>query len=1009
MNQAYDAWYLGDGPRTIELLESLVPRNEHTEDLRHFEWHYLWRLTSTTREAKRFQSDYLGENYRGISCVAVSPDGKVLAWATGSNVIRVVNLINGETRFERTADNSWINCVRFSPDGRQLATGGIDDRVRIWNAKSGELEREIELHSRKEVLSGCTWLEYSPDGSCVAVAGASGTVTLWNASTGKLLNRFDDHDGPVSSIDFSPDANRLFTVGADGQLCRWDLKTGDSSTIDQHGRHFTGVRISPDGKWLAVGTWDGIIRLWTAHDERFAATFRGHDGLIRSLAFSRDSKLLVSGGQGGHLAVWDLTTGTQKERVRIFDGPVSSLCFLPGDQQLVASTAGKAVLIDANSGQQRATFDGPSYKLKGRRGGWSFAVTSDEKYLAVSDGLRIKTWNLETGFEEASLAVAPWHFRITLSPNDRWLVVNGYGRNGKEPDVKVVDLFTGASLDHLQGRGHGAFSRDGSRFATGDIQKPRIRIIDVDSGDLIQEVDTPFSEPRVIEFVGDDRLVSVTNITTTGVGNYQVTLWDLVSGTAIRTIEPVRNSTSTRELIRRIQLSSPDGSKLLTVQSEGTLRVWSTRDGCHLSEFQVPTGVVSAASFSADGNQLAVGTMQGDLYLFDTLGNAKRQFVRLHLDEIATIEFSHDGNQIVTSGADNIVRVWDLQSDGDPAALLGHQQGIIGTRIVSNGESLISVGRDCMARLWDLADTRLPRELSDPPAGPVKSLAFSPDGTELAAGGREVRRWSMPGGEPIASRDDGSNSLPNKILFYDRHQRLFVTSLRWEPPYDIPLQTPGSKDPTYLKGHSDIVKSISLSASGTRLATAALLDGVVRVFDTSTGNLLTMLDSGDEQPVLAVEFSPHDRRIAVSAFPWIEIWDWKIPRRSGVLRAPDNIDAMPNIRFSRDGRYLVGGTFGGLIVVWDVDSESVVSTINDRPAVSWSFAFSPDGQRLASAEIGSKAIRLWETTTGNLVGQIPVDGGVRAIEFSPTEDTLAYSTGDGRIVLCESGRSQGSE
>ena len=95
--------------------------------------------------------------------------------------------------------------------------------------------------------------------------------------------------------------------------------------------------------------------------------------------------------------------------------------------------------------------------------------------------------------------------------------------------------------------------------------------------------------------------------------------------------------------------------------------------------------------------------------------------------------------------------------------------------------------------------------------------------------------------------------------------------------------------------------------------------------------------------------------------------------------------------------------------MWDVDSESVVSTINDRPAVSWSFAFSPDGQRLASAEIGSKAIRLWETTTGNLVGQIPVDGGVRAIEFSPTEDTLAYSTGDGRIVLCESGRSQGSE
>jgi WD40 repeat protein len=117
--------------------------------------------------------------------------------------------------------------------------------------------------------------------------------------------------GPSLNVAFNPDGRWLVTGGEDNTIKVWDVETGRLMwTLPGHTGDVYAVAVSPDGRWVASGGEDSTVKVWDARNEyRLARSFRGHTGLVASLAFASTpgGLRLISGSRDHTVKVWDVT------------------------------------------------------------------------------------------------------------------------------------------------------------------------------------------------------------------------------------------------------------------------------------------------------------------------------------------------------------------------------------------------------------------------------------------------------------------------------------------------------------------------------------------------------------------------------------------------------------------------------------------------------------------------------------------------------------------------------
>ena len=267
-----------------------------------------------------------------VTCVAISPDGSLLAVARNA-VIELADLASGDALRLLSGHTRPVNGVAFSPDGTLLATASTDSTARIWDTTTGQARTTLTGHN-----GAVTGVAFSPDGTLLATASYDHTARIWDTATGQARTTLTGHNGAVNGVAFSPDGTLLATASTDGTARIWDTATAQArTTLTGHNSPVTGVAFSPDGTLLATASYDHTARIWDTATARPAppspATTAGD-----RVAFSPDGTLLATASDDHTARIWDTATGQARTTLTGHNGPVTGVAFSP-DGTLLATAS----------------------------------------------------------------------------------------------------------------------------------------------------------------------------------------------------------------------------------------------------------------------------------------------------------------------------------------------------------------------------------------------------------------------------------------------------------------------------------------------------------------------------------------------------------------------------------------------------------------------------------------------------------------------------------------------
>ncbi|MCQ4043324.1 TIR domain-containing protein [Streptantibioticus rubrisoli] len=631
---------------------------------------------------------------------------------------------------------------------------------------------------------------FSPHRDLLAAAVGRG-VTLYDSTDSRVLARLTAPRGVAPGLAFSPD-DRLLAVGdRAGDLRLYDVTSAARPTLlvsaNTGGSSVRCLAFTPDSRSLVVGLDDALAEVFDVSHPRtprriavFAQSAQSVDGL----SISPDGRLLAMGGERDSVGLWDLSEPRRPAIVARLTGSPDALAFSPDGHLLAVGGQDDAVRLwdvtDPAHARQDASISGQPLSV------CSLAFSHDGATLAVgSSGGDIQLWSASDPLHPAPGARLTGHTspiaQLAFSRDDRTLASASTDGTPSAPDggdngsVRLWNV-DGPSLSSAQTALASVASSVPAFSRTGDI---------LATGFPTTLWDTSGQRPRSLTTLGmfgqGGQAVSFSPDGGTIATGSPVVMWDVRDPAHPHDLTPGNQVSAYAASV----VFNPAGS-LLAVGGT-SVQLWDVRDRhrpTRLATLKDATSRGQDVAFRRDGRILATRDHAGAVQLWD-VGSAAEPVLRASFKParsmVTALAFSSDGRTLITGSTGGTVATWDVREVDHPrqlAAPTGHVGEVGGIAYDPRAPLAASGGADGSMLLWDMSDPTHPAVLAKLAAGDsyvAASLAFSPNGAELAAAGAsKVQIWDIRTADilqrlcaqsPVISPDQWRQYLPQ--MAYD--------------------------------------------------------------------------------------------------------------------------------------------------------------------------------------------------------------------------------------------------
>lgn len=797
---------------------------------------------SSIKQARQVVWQPLPPGLNPIYSVAMTRDGRLAACGR-SNQVFVYDLATrqfvtrladeslnppGSPQSTGAAHRATVQSLAFSPDGMRLASGSFRE-LKIWRR-----EDVLDTPRKGDPALGAVVAVLSADGKQVVCADKQGALHVLDAAGGKVLKTIPTGlQGGMTLLSLSADATKAAAYGTDGSLSLWNLD---------------------DGRRIA-----------------------GKEGLVgvRTLAWTRDGKAIVTGGEDKVVRLWSLPAGEKAEFVA-------------------------------------------SKELKGLTGAITSIETGTDLLIAATADGKVQSWTMPDANPIRELAI-PGVVALGLSSDSKRLAA---GR--ADGVVQVWDLAAGKPLIELSGdaetNAHVAslewvVAAEGLEAAFQKQEAARIEAQSKALDELLKKANETIATVRK-DLVDKENALKQAADAKEAAQKAEAALADEVAKA------PGGKPDASLE---KSQKDAQDKLRAAALAESAALAAFKARD-IHLKDAEAEAQNYSAAQFQnksavAAANAAAVKAKEAqDKATADAAATRKSATAR-KLRPLA-VSFSADTQTVAAALSDGSLCVWAVAS-GLPiqhvpgsgvttaASLVTCADGVFAASAADGSTSRVNT-----TSRWVLERTLGGDSAASPFADRVNALRFSPDGKTLAAGGGEPTRsgdislWDVASGKLIGEWKERHADAVLSLDFSPDGKRLASGGA---DKIARVTEIATGKLANVFEGHTHHVLGVSFRADGRVLATAGA-DSSVVVWDMISGERKKKIE-GWSKEVTSLQFIGATNQILTSAGDnLVRIVD----DRGGQVRAMAKLpDFMQSAASGATASVLIGGGEDSLLRVWN--------------------------------------------------------------------------------------------